>query len=247
MTKKLVLAASMLASATALAQPADAPVGDPPVAPPQPTEPVPVTPVAPVAPVAAPPAKPAVAPAEPMTEAHADRPTAVSFGIGVGYRFPTALTMPNVTSVRIRTPGGITFEPTLTFATTSHTEDQGMALTGSASELGIGTLVRFPVVTRRHTDLEVLGAFSVDHLSQDPNDSTPDDVTTTTVTTVGYGLAVGQWITPYLQVSVSATNPLVSYTKRRLEQGFGSVSVISDTTFGLVFHPEVTVMLHLYN
>ncbi len=184
--------------------------------------------------------------AEPASE-KPDRPTGFSIGVGVGYRFPTSLSTPNVSSVRIRLAGGITFEPTLVFATNSHSVDVGSPMTQSATEIGIGALARFPLVRHRRTELELLAALDVDSLSQDPDDENSDDVRTLTTTTLRYGIAVGTWITPHLQVSLSATNGLVSYTKNREEQGLGSVTITSDTTIGLIFDPTVTLMVHLYN
>ena len=64
---------------------------------------------------------------------------------------------------------------------------------------------------------------------------------------LGYGLAVGSWITPHWQVSLSATNSLVSYAKNRQEMGLSSVMITSDTTVGLIFAPTIVLMVHLYN
>lgn len=175
------------------------------------------------------------------------RPEGFAIGIGIGYRFPTALSLPNAASVRFRLPAGLTFEPSLALASTSQTIDVGSTRSSTASELGVGALARFPVISRRRTDLELLGALRVDVLSQDPDDSVVEDQTKTTSTTVDYGLAVGLWITQNLQVSLSATNSLVSYAHVREEMPGGFVQVTDTTTFGLIFDPKVTLMIHLYN
>ncbi len=175
------------------------------------------------------------------------RPTELSIGIGLGYQLPTSLQTPNITSVRFRWPAGLTFEPQVVFATTSHTVDVGVPNTSTANELGLGTLVRIPLVSHTRTDLELLGSFKIDHLATDPDDMTADDVTTITTVSLGYGVAVTSWITPHWQVSLSATNPLVSYTKNRQEMGPSSVMVTSDTTVGLIFSPTVALMVHLYH
>jgi hypothetical protein len=185
--------------------------------------------------------------APPAPEPAPTRPTEFSLGIGVGYRFPTSLQMPNVTSVRLRFESGFTLEPTFVFANSSHTVDTGSAMTSSATELGVSALARFSVVRHRRTDLEILGAVDLDNLSEDPDEANPSDVTTTTTTSLRYGVAVGTWITPHVQASLSATNALVTYTKKKQEMGVDSVLVTSDTTFGLTFDPTVVLMIHLYN
>jgi hypothetical protein len=232
-----------LASGTAFAQPvppdqvpADpvppAPDPQPPIQPPQPPQPPVVRETVP----------------EKTPDAQAPiRPDGFAIGIGVGYRFPTSLSIPNAASVRFRLPSGVTFEPNLVLASSSQTVDVGMPMGGSVTELGIGTLARFSVVGRRRTDLELLAAFNVDNFSEDPSDQNPDDVTSTTTTTFSYGLAVGLWITENLQMSLSATNALVSYTHVREEQGFEFVTVTNTTTYGLIFDPTVLLMVHLYN
>jgi hypothetical protein len=179
------------------------------------------------------------------TEAH--RPEGFAIGIGVGYRFPTSLSTPNAASVRFRLPSGLTFEPSVVLASTSHTVDTGTPMGGTSTELGVGALARFSLVAHRRTDLELLAAFNVDRLNTDPNDDQPDDNTTITATTVSYGVAVGWWITQHLQISLSATNPIVSYQHQREENGFDFVTVTNSTTFGAIFNPTVTAMIHLYN
>ncbi len=239
MTMKTILAVCLLAG-TALAQPGDAqpPVENPappieqPPQPPQPPHPQP---------------RVIEQPPPPVEPPASDRPTGFSLGIGVGYRIPASLQTPNITSVRFRLAGGITIEPTLVFASTSHSTDTGSAQTTTASEAGLGALVRFPVVAHKRTELEILGGVGFDYLGEDPDDLNSDDVTTTTTVSARYGVAVGFWITPHVQASLSATNGLVSFSKKRQEMGLGSVLVTNDTTFGLIFDPTVAFMVHLYN
>jgi hypothetical protein len=175
------------------------------------------------------------------------RPEGFSIGIGVGYRFPTSLQTPNTSSVRLRVGSGVTLEPSLVFATTSHTVDMGTPMGGSATEFGAGAVLRLALVQRGRMDLELLGGVDLDNVSVDPDDDNPDDVRSTTTVRLLYGLAVGAWITKNFQASLSATNGLLSYTKLREEQGFDAVTITSDTTIGLIFDPTVTFMLHLYN
>jgi hypothetical protein len=242
MMKNTILAVCVLAG-TAVAQPGDPqpPVETPPPPPPIEQPPQPPQPPHPQPRVEQPP-PPVVAEPPPLV-----RPAGFSLGIGVGYRFPTSLQTPNITSVRFRLAGGITVEPSVVFATTSHSEDTGTAQTSRASEAGVGVLGRFPLISHRRTDLELLGGVAFDYLGQDPDDQNSDDVTTNTTVTVSYGLAVGLWLTPHVQASLSATNGLVSFAKKREEMGAGSVRVTNDTTFGLIFDPTVAFMIHLFN
>lgn len=237
MTMKTILAICLLAG-TAFAQPGEP---QPPVEQPQPPIDPPPQPPHPQ-PRVEPPPPPIVEQAPP-----ADRPTGFSLGIGVGYRIPASLQTPNITSVRVRLAGGTTLEPTLVFASTSHSSDTGSAQTKQASEAGIGLLARFPLVTHKRTELQLLGGIGFDYLGEDPDNQTSDDVTATTTVSARYGVAVGFWITPHVEASLSATNSLVSLSKKRQEMGLGSVLVTSDTTFGLIFDPTVAFMIHLYN
>ncbi len=239
MTIRTILAVCLL-TGTAFAQPVDQ--VPPPVE--QPPQPPIETPPPPPPPHPHPRMEEPVAPvAEPVV----DRPSGFSLGIGVGYRFPTSLQTPNITSVRFRLANGLTIEPTLVLASTSHSVDTGSAQTRQASEVGLGALARFPVVSHKRTELEILGGVGFDYLGEDPDDQNTDDVTTTTTVTARYGVAVGFWLTPHVQVSLSAQNSLVSFAKKREEMGAGSVLVTNDTTFGLIFDPTVAFMIHLYN
>ncbi len=251
MNKTIVLACLLAAGGTALAQPGTEPVPGTEPQPPQPPQPPePPQPPRPPQPPAGggtttvvaveqPPA------AEPTVASR--RPEGFSLGIGIGYRFPTSLQTPNTSSVRLRLASGITIEPSVVFATTSHTVDMGTAQGGSATEFGAGAVFRFPMVQRGRMDLELLAGVDLDNVSTDPDDDNPDDVRSTTTVRLLYGVAVGAWITPHLQASLSASNSLLSYTKLREEQGLDAVTITSDTTIGLIFDPTVTFMLHLYN
>jgi hypothetical protein len=186
-------------------------------------------------------------PPEPEAAPAPRRPDGFALGIGVGYRFPTSLTTPNTSSVRFRFASGFTLEPTVVFATTSHSEDMGMARTVKNTELGVGALARFPLIRRGRTDLELLAAVDIDNLSTDPDADQTDDVRSITTSSIRYGVAVGAWITPHLQASMSATNGLLTFVKDRQEQGIDTVTITTDTTFGVIFDPTVVFMLHLYN
>jgi hypothetical protein len=218
-----------LSTGLASAQPATAPVEPPP-----PAEPTP------------PPGPPAVA-AMPMPAEQPDtgRPTGMAIAIGFGYSFPTSLQTPNITSVRLRLASGLTFEPLLVLATSSNDIDTGMTVTNKQSELTLGSLVHVPLRAHRKVDFELLGDAFVSSQTTDPNG---DSNNLTNITfTLGYGLGLAYWVTPHWNLSLSATNPLVSYSRTRQDTGAGADNVNTITTFGLVFSPRVALMLHLYN
>ncbi|MFN0246625.1 MAG: hypothetical protein ACKV2T_06935 [Kofleriaceae bacterium] len=236
-----LFASLALATSVASAQPLPA---DPLVTPPTAPEPVPNPP--PVLPQ--PPQPPVVREVAPVApeEVH-DRPTGFSIGIGVGYRLPTSLQTPNTASVRFRLPNAVTFEPSVILASSSREVDVGMTQTATASEVGVGVLARLPVMARKRTALEVLASFAANRASEDPNDSNPDDKLEISTVSLGYGVAVGFWAFRNLNISLSATNSLITYAHQREEMGFGFVSVTNTTSFGLIFDPTVTLMFHLYN
>lgn len=212
----------------ASAQPAPAPAGPPP------------PPIAEPGPPPPPTAMPAPAP-PPDT----GRPTELAIAIGVGYSFPTSLQTPNTTSVRLRLATGLTFEPILVLATTSNDIDTGMPVTNKQSELTLGSLVHYPLRVHRRVDLELLGNALISSNTVDPAGN--DNTRSITTFSLGYGLGLAYWITPHWNLSLSATNPLLSYVRTRQEMGAANVTVDKTTTFGLVFEPRVALMIHLYD
>ncbi len=240
------LALLVAAGGTALAlgppTPADPPP-EPTVGPaPPPTEPAPPPPPDP----GPPPVVPAPPPPPPPPDAGpAHRPSALSVAIGFGYELPTSLQTPNVTTVRLRLPSGLTFEPRLALVTTSLEVDTGMATETEGNELGAGARVRFPVMRNGRVDLEVLGGIDYSRLALKP-DPPDQDVVETRISAV-YGLAVAAWLTPHWQVSLTALNPLLVNTREDEEMGPGTSTVTTTTTIGLVFDPTVALMVHLYH
>jgi len=235
----LTVSLAMSSAAAAQAQPVQ-------LAPPprdQPGPPVVVNPDNPPSPVPEPvpmtPARHDEAPAE------TGRPTGLAIGIGVGYAFPTSLQTPNTTSVRLRLASGLTFEPQLVFATTSTDIDNGTTVTNKQNEVTIGTLVRYPLRVRNKIDLEAIGSASISNDTTDPN----GDNNTRTVTTValGYGVALAYWLSPHWNLSLTATNPLISYARTRQEMTVDLVTVTKSTTIGVVFDPQIALMIHLYD
>jgi hypothetical protein len=176
---------------------------------------------------------------------HSYRPGELSIAVGFGYALPTSLQTPNVASVRLRLPSGLTFEPQLTLASSSHDVDTGPSAKDEASEVGIGVLGRLPVVKHGRVDLEILGGLNINQVNTKPD--APDmDVAVTTFSAV-YGLAVTSWINRHWQISFSALNPILTSVKRDEEMGPGTSTVTTDQTVGLIFDPSVIVMVHLYH
>jgi hypothetical protein len=222
------LAVSLAPTGIAVAQPAPTPIGPPPVAEPPPPPPTAV-----------------------VAAAHLDaspedtgRPTGLAFGIGFGYAFPTSLQTPNVTSVRVRLSSGLTLEPQLALATTSNSADNGTTMTDRQTEITIGSLVRYPLKAHRKVDLELVGSAALSTRVLDPEGD--NNNRTITAIGLGYGVALAYWVTPHWNVSLTATNPLVSYARNRQESAT-MVAVNSTTSFGLVFDPQIALMLHLYD
>jgi hypothetical protein len=243
-TKTLALALTLALAGTAAAQP---PLpGDPenPANPPPPPDPIPPTPTPTPTPTPAPTPAPVMpAPAAPVDH----RPNEFAVGIGIGYVFPTSLETPNTTSVRFRLPTGLTFEPRAVFRRVTDTVDTGMPQDSTTTTIGIGTLLRYPMVRHGRFDFEFLGFFDINNVKQDPTDQVEDDQTSTTTTALGYGLAVGMWVNRHFQISASAVNSLLIFEKQREEMGPMNVLVTSRTTIALEFDPTVFVMAHLFH
>jgi outer membrane protein with beta-barrel domain len=191
----------------------------------------------------APPPPPAPAPVVvPHDESTAGRPSELAIAIGVGYALPTSLQTPNTTSVRVRLPSGLTFEPQLVFATSSRDTDTA---SNRQSEITLASLIRYPIRVRHRVDLEAIGDATISSRTIDPN----GDNNNTTITSIGlrYGAGLAYWISPHWNLSLTATNPLFAYDRNRQETGVGAVTTTKTTTIGLVFDPQVTVMIHLYD
>jgi hypothetical protein len=232
----------------AAAQPTEPGPGTTDVSPTPPPQPEP-PPVAPTPPPPQPPPREIV-----MEPAHGDafHPTDVAFAIGIGYARPAGgsfdLQKPNVASVRLRLLSGITFEPIVAIANTSKDMSAATAdQTESITELDLGTLVRFPVIRHGRYDFEVLGSLGFDVVKDNPT----GDYNTITATTfdLGWGVGIGYWFSPHWQLSASATNPLLTYSSIKTENGPNDADSTknSTTTFAVEFDPEVLVMLHIYN
>jgi hypothetical protein len=181
-----------------------------------------------------------------------DRPSGFSIGLGLGYGLPTSLETPNRTSARFRLGSGLTFEPLVSIANrtdNTETEIPGIPTDDSedkATEFGLAVLVRIPVITHNHVDLEALATAAFAN-SKDNDDGDFNSVTTNTFG-IGWGVGVGYWLSRHWQLSMSVTNPLVQYTTRKEQGGMADTSqTTSSTQLGVIFVPQVTAMIHLYN
>jgi hypothetical protein len=180
--------------------------------------------------------------------AQGDRPMGFSVGLGLGYGLPTALDMPNRTSARLRLASGLTFEPVISIANTTET-DQLPAMPeqeDKLTEFGLAVLVRLPLITHNHVDLEVLASAGFTNVKD--NDFGDFNTVTTNTLGIGWGVGIGYWLSRHWQLSMSVTNPLVQYAKTKTQQPPpASTTEASETTLGLIFLPQVTAMIHLYN
>jgi len=238
--KTFVVAMMLVGGRLAMAQPTGTGTGSGGVEDMPPTPPPP-----PPAPTPPPPPPPAEHHHEMMMGDGEARPAGTSFGIGLGYRLPADLQMPNTTSVRVRFMSGLTIEPFAVIATSSHKMDDGTNdSTDSQTDFSVGSLLRFPMVKRGRADFELLGAAALATSKINPEGD--DNDTTLTTLALAWGIGIGYWMGPHWQLSLSATNPLISYSKQSSDTPTATVAT-SNTSFGAIFDPTVTLMVHLYN
>src|SRR5262249_38045559 len=171
----------------------------------------------------------------------------LAFAIGVGYLFPVTLQTPNITSVRVRLPSGLTLEPQLVLASISSDLDNGggMTINDKQNQVTLASLVHIPVRSHGRVDFELLGAASVSNQTSDPNG--PDNTRTITTIAASYGIGIAYWLSPHWNLSFSGTNPVIQYLRNKNETGPGTSTTNKTTTIGLVFDPQVALMIHLYN
>ncbi|MBI2894569.1 MAG: hypothetical protein HYY06_13535 [Deltaproteobacteria bacterium] len=252
----------MLVPATASAQPFGQPPEQPPPATPpsweaapapvQPTAPeqppqsvAPSPPIAPVAPpVPQPPAGPdETAPPDPGPAR--ERPETFSIGVGFGYDLPSDLQLLDTTSVRFRLRSGFTIEPFVTAAFSSTSFEFGDEDTqeDSTTQLGVGANFRIPVKGHGPVDFVLVAGGKVETVWTDP-DGADDDTETNTISII-WGLAVEYWFGQHVAVSLTATNPFASYTQVWEEQEGDDITE-SSSAFGVIFDPNVALMLHLF-
>jgi len=240
---KPTLALTLLAAlgGVAAAQPTTEPVDGTPADPPV-VEPAPPPPKAPHPPQ---PAERERVSWESGGAMQSPRPVNVAFGIGIGYSFPTMSNTPNTTSVRMRLPSGLTFEPIVVLGNES-TKQTAMGTTAkdSTTELTVGALARIPVVRSGKVELELLAGAGFGTTKSNPDGD--DNNTTTSNLNLNWGLAVSYWMTRHWNLSFSARNTIISLVKSEREMVSGDVES-STTAVEAQFAPVVSVMLHLYN
>jgi len=173
------------------------------------------------------------------------RPEGYSTGIGFGWRLPTDLQTPNITSARFRLGSGLTFEPSLVLSHASSTQDMGMMNTSTGTtDIEVATSVRYPLQSRDRVDFDVIGSVGFGMITTNPDGA--DNNSTTTAFGLGYGLGVDFWVSHHWLLSMTATNPLFTYTKTSMQQMAGGDTGQSTNAFGLVWDPTITGMVHVF-
>lgn len=242
--KTLVLVLTVALGGVASAQPGPSPGPPPPMDTTMPTDPAPPDPT----PQPPPPPPPQPQPQQPAAapEEVGDRPEGISLALGIGYGLPTSLETPNLTSARVRLPSGLQFEPVLRISNTTITRETAAGeAEDKETRFALSALVRIPLVTKSKVDLELLGTAGFSNQKTNPE----LDFNTQTVNTfgIGYGVAVTYWLSRHWNFSLSTTNPLISYEQTKVQTGPGTSNKNSATTVGLIFVPQVFMMIHLYN
>jgi hypothetical protein len=172
------------------------------------------------------------------------RPTGMTIGLGFGYQLPTQLDAPNVVSARLRLSARFTVEPTLELSRFSSTDEfDGIEATTESGTYAFGARLRTAVASRGRNDLILVGAASLVRLETDPD----GDANSSSVTTLSldWGLAIDTWLAPWLAVSATAINPLLSVSDQTTESEFGDQSD-SQTAFGAIWDPRLVFMAHLF-
>jgi hypothetical protein len=182
---------------------------------------------------------------QPAPEAAGSRPDGTAFGLGIGYQLPTSLETPNVASLRVRLAGGLTFEPAFTISNASETAEMtGVEATNKHTTFSLAARGRMPLISRGKADFEGLAELGFTNDKDNPDGDF--NTTTTNAFDIGWGLAVGYWFTQHWQFTFNVTNPLVTFSSRKI-QNAGETTKDSTTELGLTFNPAVFMMLHLYN
>jgi hypothetical protein len=236
--------------ASALAQAGDPPTDPPP--PPVEPEPEPVVDPPPPPPPPEPEPEPepeAVESPKASNGAVADdginRPGGFSLGFGFGWDFPADLQIPDTTSVRIRLPSGLIIEPALEISRLSENDEVGTAdNTDNTGVIALAASARFPILSSNNMDLVGVGGGAVAFTAIDPDGGNND--TSITQFALFYGVGVDLWIRRHWAISFTTTNPLLLFEKTSTDGGGGGDTSSTDTFVGLVFDPDVLVMLHLF-
>lgn len=209
--------------------------------PPQPPPPPPPSPVPPPVEQEAPP------PVEEEPDSdEPERPEGFSVGIGAGWDLPTDLSLPDTATVRFRLASGLTLEPFVVFGVSGSSVDftDGDSTSDSASEVGLGTNVRIPVVGHGPVDLLIVAGARFDLASSNPDGD--DNESSTVGTSLLWGLGLEYWLSRHGVISLTATNPLVSYLSTTEAQFDGEEVTQSSWSAGAIFRPDVMLLAHLF-
>lgn len=228
-----------LVAGTAAAQPAD-----PPTPTPTPPDPAVEPPPPPPPPVPKQGAFVETAPAPLVEPLDDNRPEGFSVGIGFGYVLPNSLETPNATSARFRLASGLALEPVVRFQQSSREVDVGESTENKETTIEIGALARYPLKSRRRVDLVLIGGAFVENIATKPDAMNMD--TTTTRFEARYGLAVELWLSQHWQISMSALNTVFRTERVSEEMGAGTETVTTTSTFGAIYDPVISAMVHLY-
>jgi len=180
------------------------------------------------------------APTEPAeADTDGDRPEGIAIGIGGGWLIPGPIDMFTTYSVRLRLPTGIIIEPIARLQ--NNTTSPAVGDDSSSTTIELGALVQAPVVKRGKFDLTLIGGASFD------TQTTPapmDETNRVTHFNLDWGVGVHWWISPHFALSALATNPIVRFTR---SSNSGSDETESQRDLGLVFDPQVALMIHIFN
>jgi hypothetical protein len=176
----------------------------------------------------------------------ATRPTGLSFGLGAGYRIPTwtmNLTLPDLTSLRLRWPSGFTLEPQLALGRWRNayevdgTEHNDSWLSGHG-----GLAVRFPVARRGATELVVAGhaLLGMYRFHSGYGELEGEAEGDSIWVQGGWGLGIERWLDPRVCLGVTTSNRLIEYSR----SGYGSGPPYSSLSLALDLTPRLDVMLH---
>lgn len=199
-------------------------------------------------PAARPAARPAPAAPQPVAPRAAKRdgvrrPVGTTIGIGIGYLLPSDVLEPEVGSVRLRFPGGLTLEPRVDIGTRqTSTELLGVDQDDSEVFVALGTELRLPLASRGPVDFLVVGGAAVRFAGTDPD----GDDNSSSVTSLGlsWGVGLDYWLSERWALSATASNPLLSYRTSRTEPD----TELETSTFqvGATFDPAFRVMGHIF-
>ena len=123
----------------------------------------------------------------------------------------------------------------------------GTTTTETITEFGLGTLVRYPLIRHHHVDFEIVGRHRRSTSPRTRPARRRQDKTTTTFG-IGWGIGIGYWLSRHWQLSATATNPLLAFTKTSQQVTSDTETMSTSTTsVGITFAPAITFMVHLYN